>query len=159
MFFIPGWWFGTFGLFSIQLGISWSQLRNSYYFGGVAQPPTRYDWEWLSHWSSNMMWLVSIHTPSYHHISGKWIFISPSRKRTLDVETPPVDCFPRHMDFPRFFCMFTHRVHLVGTGCLVNLHRFPSGVSPFLICETMAMNANYNPITRRNPVGLGLWIP
>ena len=25
--------------------------------------------------------------------------------------------------------------------------------------ETMAMNANYNPITRRNPVGLGLWIP
>ena len=35
-----GWWFGTFGLFSIQLGISSSQLT-FIFFRGVGQPPTR----------------------------------------------------------------------------------------------------------------------
>ena len=35
-----GWWFGTSILFSHILGISSSQLTNSYFSEGVAQPPT-----------------------------------------------------------------------------------------------------------------------
>ena len=155
--------------FSIQLGISWSQLRNSYFFGGVAQPPTRYDWDWLSHWSSNMMWLVSVHThtPSYHHISGKWILYHPPVKEHRCGNPTGCRLFSSAYGFSTMFLY----VYPSGTSRWDRLHSpvasrlliYTVSQAEFLhfwhAKETMAMNANYNPITRRNPVGLGLWIP
>ena len=68
---ITGWWFGTFFNFSIQLGMSSSQLTNSIIFQrGRLKPPTRSLLTIINHTISiniNHIWLILIITININH--------------------------------------------------------------------------------------------
>ena len=65
---LSGWWFGICCYFSIQLGMSSSQLTNSYFSEGVAQPPTSKDEIRLG---SSQFWPYGILWPEIPVISTK----------------------------------------------------------------------------------------
>ena len=93
LYMYTGRWFGTCLLFSIQLGMSSSQLTNSYFFRGVGQPPTRYTQHISSHRPSSE---ATVPEQSFLQEPGEWVKAPESRRAIAHVVITLEDFTKQH---------------------------------------------------------------
>ena len=142
---IPGWWFGTFGLLFHILGISSSQLTNSYCSGGVGQPPTRI-YRIIS-WYPNLAILFPhvVHSfIQYHTVSHMLIFVICCSSLALSFQIPGVEDIG--------YCQGMNFIAGLGMASKTSL---PSGKHPKKLWKNTMFNGDSHEFQR--PCSVAMW--